>query len=213
MIEMGLIDAKWAKAPRPPGRAALGGGAEGGAGALRSPHGRVCRCVHRMDKAVGDLVAGLKQRGVFDNTLILFMSDNGGNAEAGPKGRTDGDPTQASRTGSAAKAGPSRKTRPSVSSSTTTTKAASPRRSSRTGPQASTRRTRLRSSPRPSHRHHGDLRRCRRRELSQGAQRQAHHADGGHRSSLLVSSSQKVSHRLSLSSGSTKAMPPSESAT
>src|SRR5204862_6878964 len=51
--------------------------------------------VHRMDKAVGDLVAGLKQRGQFGNTLILFMSDNGGNAESGPKGKTDGDPTTA----------------------------------------------------------------------------------------------------------------------
>lgn len=50
--------------------------------------------VHRMDKSVGDLVAGLKQRGVFDNTLILFMSDNGGNAESGPNGRTVGDPSQ-----------------------------------------------------------------------------------------------------------------------
>jgi arylsulfatase A-like enzyme len=51
--------------------------------------------VHRMDRAVGDLVAGLKQRGVLDNTLILFMSDNGGNAESGPGGRTEGDPTTA----------------------------------------------------------------------------------------------------------------------
>jgi arylsulfatase len=48
-----------------------------------------------MDKAVGDLVAGLKQRGVFDNTLILFLSDNGGNAESGPNGRSNGDPTRA----------------------------------------------------------------------------------------------------------------------
>jgi arylsulfatase len=51
--------------------------------------------VHRMDRAVGDLVAGLKQRGVLDKTLILFMSDNGGNAESGPGGRTEGDPTTA----------------------------------------------------------------------------------------------------------------------
>lgn len=50
--------------------------------------------VNHMDKAVGDLVAGLKQRGVFDNTLILFTSDNGGNAEAGPNGKTVGDPTE-----------------------------------------------------------------------------------------------------------------------
>ena len=50
--------------------------------------------VNHMDKAVGDLVAGLKQRGVLDNTLILFMSDNGGNAESGPNGKTIGDPSQ-----------------------------------------------------------------------------------------------------------------------
>jgi arylsulfatase len=37
----------------------------------------------------------LKQRGVADNTLILFMSDNGGNAESGPNGRDVGDPTAA----------------------------------------------------------------------------------------------------------------------
>ena len=42
-----------------------------------------------------DLVDGLKQRGVLDNTLILFMSDNGGNAESGPDGRNQGKPTEA----------------------------------------------------------------------------------------------------------------------
>jgi len=47
-----------------------------------------------MDTAVGVLVDGLKQRGVLDNTLILFMSDNGGNAESGPKGKTVGDPSK-----------------------------------------------------------------------------------------------------------------------
>ena len=34
---------------------------------------------------------GLKRRGVLDNTLILFLSDNGGNAEGGPPGMTQGD--------------------------------------------------------------------------------------------------------------------------
>jgi arylsulfatase A-like enzyme len=52
-------------------------------------------CVHHMDQAVGRLVDGLRQRGVLDNTLILFMSDNGGNAESGPSGRSEGDPTEA----------------------------------------------------------------------------------------------------------------------
>ena len=48
-----------------------------------------------MDQAIGDLVAGLKERGVLDNTLILFMSDNGGNAEAGPGGTPTAIPTTA----------------------------------------------------------------------------------------------------------------------
>jgi arylsulfatase len=52
----------------------------------RKPEGTV------LAKAVGDLVARLKQRGGLDDTLIVFMSDNGGNAELGPKGRTKGNP-------------------------------------------------------------------------------------------------------------------------
>lgn len=48
--------------------------------------------VSRMDQAVGTLVADLKARGEFENTLILFMSDNGGNAESGPDGRTGAAP-------------------------------------------------------------------------------------------------------------------------
>ena len=47
-------------------------------------------CVYRMDRAIGTLTDGLRQRGVLDNTLILFMSDNGGNAESGPNGRFEG---------------------------------------------------------------------------------------------------------------------------
>jgi len=93
--ELGIIDAAWAKAPRPPAVqpwAEVPKEEQDRFDHLMAVYAAV---VHRMDKAIGDLVAGLKQRGVFDNTLILFMSDNGGNAEAGPKGRTDGDPTQA----------------------------------------------------------------------------------------------------------------------
>ena len=51
--------------------------------------------VYHMDKSVGVLVAGLKQRGILENTVIMFMSDNGGNAESGPKGRDTGDPSTA----------------------------------------------------------------------------------------------------------------------
>ncbi len=52
-------------------------------------------CVYSMDRAVGELVAGLKKRGEYENTMIMFMSDNGGNAEGGVDGNTNGDPTEA----------------------------------------------------------------------------------------------------------------------
>ncbi len=43
-----------------------------------------------LDRSTGRLVAGLKLRGLLDDTLILFLSDNGGNAEGGPAGQTRG---------------------------------------------------------------------------------------------------------------------------
>jgi len=46
--------------------------------------------VEHMDKAVGSLIDGLKQRGELDNTVVVFMSDNGGNAESGVRGRLVG---------------------------------------------------------------------------------------------------------------------------
>jgi len=44
----------------------------------------------RMDVAVGTLIKGLKERGQFENTLIVFMSDNGANPEQGPFGKYSG---------------------------------------------------------------------------------------------------------------------------
>ncbi len=94
-IELGIIDKNWAKSPRP--QAVMPWKDVPAEEKERFDHlmAVYAACVFRMDQAVGDLVAGLKERGVFDNTLILFMSDNGGNAESGPKGRTEGDPTKA----------------------------------------------------------------------------------------------------------------------
>ncbi len=44
--------------------------------------------IERIDMAMSALVDGLKRRGVLDNTAILFLSDNGGNAEGEPPGVT-----------------------------------------------------------------------------------------------------------------------------
>lgn len=46
--------------------------------------------ISRLDKSIGTLVNGLKERGVLNNTVILFVSDNGGNAEPGIEGRYEG---------------------------------------------------------------------------------------------------------------------------
>jgi len=92
---LGLLDERWTPAPRPESIAAwesLPGAEQDRLDHLMAVYAAV---MHRMDKAVGDLVDGLAARGVLDDTLILFMSDNGGNAESGPPGRTEGDPTQA----------------------------------------------------------------------------------------------------------------------
>ncbi|QNL51764.1 arylsulfatase [Olivibacter sp. SDN3] len=47
--------------------------------------------IAHLDKSIGDLVAGLKDRSVLDNTVILFVSDNGGNAEPGAEARYIGE--------------------------------------------------------------------------------------------------------------------------
>ena len=93
--KLGLLNEAWTPAPRPAAVAAwdsLPPEEQDRFDHLMAVYAAV---VHRLDKAVGDLVDGLEARGVLDDTLILFLSDNGGNAEAGPRGRTVGDPTQA----------------------------------------------------------------------------------------------------------------------
>jgi arylsulfatase len=94
-LELGIIDPAWQKSPRPDVVKLWKELAPEEQDRFDHIMAVYAAVVHRMDKAVGDLVAGLKQRGVLDNTLILFMSDNGGNAESGPDGRTRGDPAKA----------------------------------------------------------------------------------------------------------------------
>ena len=47
--------------------------------------------IEEVDRNLGKLMTALRERDQLDNTLILFLSDNGGNAEAGVSGRYQGD--------------------------------------------------------------------------------------------------------------------------
>ncbi len=77
MKELGLIDAKWELSPR-----------KGDWNSVSNKSWEA-RCMEvyaaqldRLDQAMGRLVGELRGNGSFDNTLIFFMQDNGGCAEA-----------------------------------------------------------------------------------------------------------------------------------
>ncbi|HOC56135.1 MAG TPA: arylsulfatase [Verrucomicrobiota bacterium] len=86
-IELGIVDKAWPMAPRPPEVnpwESLTPAQQDRFDHIMAIYAAV---VTRMDAAVGRFVEGLRQRRALDNTLILFLSDNGGNAETGPDGR------------------------------------------------------------------------------------------------------------------------------
>ena len=85
-VEIGLIDKGWQKAARPKDVKAWDTLSETEKDHFVNLMAIYAACVWRIDRSVGTLVEGLEKRGVFENTLILFMSDNGGNAEGGVQG-------------------------------------------------------------------------------------------------------------------------------
>jgi arylsulfatase len=90
-IRMGVIDRRWKLTERPPESPAWDSLSEADQDRFDLLMAIYAATVHRMDRAIGTLADGLKERGILDNTLILFMSDNGGNAESGPRGRLEGE--------------------------------------------------------------------------------------------------------------------------
>ena len=88
--ELGVVDKSWALSPRPDRVAAWDTLSDADKDRFDNIMAIYAACVAHIDTAVGRLVAALKQRGVLDDTLILFLSDNGGNAESGPRGRLEG---------------------------------------------------------------------------------------------------------------------------
>ena len=89
-ISLGLVDQAWPLAPRAEEVQAWDSLTPAAQDRFDQIMAVYAACVDHMDQAVGRVVAALRQRGALDNTLILFLSDNGGNAETGPNGVLEG---------------------------------------------------------------------------------------------------------------------------
>ncbi|TWU48676.1 Arylsulfatase [Rubripirellula tenax] len=90
-VEMGLIDASWKLEPRPENIPAWDSLSADEQKRYDDMMAIYAAMIEEIDTSVGKLVAALKERQEFHNTLILFMSDNGGNAETGVAGKHEGD--------------------------------------------------------------------------------------------------------------------------
>jgi len=90
-IELGMVDPKWPMSPRPEEVKAWDSLTAEEQDRFDNVMAVYAAMIDGIDQSVGRMVAGLKERGMLDNTLILFMCDNGGNAEGGPNGVTQGE--------------------------------------------------------------------------------------------------------------------------
>ncbi len=84
MVEMGLISEKWKMSPRDTD-ARLWADVKDKE-LLDLKMAVYAAQIERMDHGIGKVLARLKEIGAWDNTLILFLADNGGCAEGGPVG-------------------------------------------------------------------------------------------------------------------------------
>jgi arylsulfatase A-like enzyme len=90
-IKLGIVDPQWPLAPRPEDSPAWDTRTTEQKERFDKIMATYAAMVECIDRSMGRLVAGLEQRGELENTLIIFLSDNGGNAESGPHGLTIGD--------------------------------------------------------------------------------------------------------------------------
>ncbi len=90
-IESGLVHPEWELEPRPeviPAWDSLSADEQKRYDDMMAIYAAM---IDEIDTNIGKLVAALKKRDQLDNTVILFLSDNGGNAESGVSGKYIGD--------------------------------------------------------------------------------------------------------------------------
>lgn len=90
-IKSGLIDPNWKLTPRPKEIPAWDSLPQEDKVRYDDMMAIYAAMMDEIDRNLGKLMTALEERKQLDNTLILFLSDNGGNAEAGISGRYDGD--------------------------------------------------------------------------------------------------------------------------
>ncbi len=88
-IELGLIDPDWQLTERDPKVPAWDSLDEDQQDEMDLRMAIYAAMIDRVDQNVGKLVAFLRERGILDDTLILFLSDNGACAEGGILGNHD----------------------------------------------------------------------------------------------------------------------------
>lgn len=89
-LDMGIVDRAWPLSPRDPKAKAWKSLSEAKRKDLAYRMSVYAAQVDCIDQNMGRLLAHLEKRGVLDNTLILFLSDNGCSAEGGPGGFSRG---------------------------------------------------------------------------------------------------------------------------
>jgi len=85
-ISLGIVDKAWPLAPRPDDMKAWDSLTPQEQDCFDQTRAIYAACVDHLDHGVGRVVEDLSRRGALDNTLILFLSDNGGSAEPGGGG-------------------------------------------------------------------------------------------------------------------------------
>lgn len=87
MIEMGIIDKEWQKSDRNDEVSAWDSLSEEQKEKMDLLMSIYAAQIHRMDEGIGQLMTQLDESGMSDNTIVLFLSDNGASSEEGPWGR------------------------------------------------------------------------------------------------------------------------------